>query len=262
MKLNELHSLANYSENDDEHPIFISVAESMFTRGSFTACQIPFYNSIYSANEREGWISFEETIPSSTLHKLYIRESFQNIASNISQDYQEITSNNKNGFYKAIITGTPGIGKSVFMIYLLWKLVKEGQRVLFIFQPDTIYYDGKRGVYELESPPSVVNHEFWKSDLWCLFDAKDKEPRDLGALPYGRCNFVLSTSPRREMINDFKKPPVPQYFYMPLWTEEELTTIAPMFPNSNDWHDRFQILGGIPRVVLEYTNKSPMKILD
>ena len=49
---------------------------------------------------------------------------------------------------------------------------------------------------------------------------------------------------------------------MPLWTEEELDSIAPKFPNSKDWHGRFKILGGIPRFVLEYTGTPPKMILE
>ena len=41
--------------------------------------------------------------------------------------------------------------------------------------------------------------------------------------------FVLSTSPRREMVNDFKKNLAPLVFYMPLWTETELEIISPCF---------------------------------
>lgn len=32
-------------------------------------------------------------------------------------------------------------------------------------------------------------------------------------------SFVLSTAPNRQMVNDFKKPPSPEVFCMPLWTE-------------------------------------------
>jgi len=49
--------------------------------------------------------------------------------------------------YKGIMTGTPGTGKSLFLIYLLWKLVKAGKWVLFIYHPITIYYDGQGGVF-------------------------------------------------------------------------------------------------------------------
>jgi hypothetical protein len=65
------------------------------------------------------------------------------------------------------------------------------------------------------------------------------------------------------MVNDFKKPPVPQVFYMPIWKESELEKIAPLFPEANDeWRDRFTFLGGIPRFVLEDRTKTPTTILN
>jgi hypothetical protein len=65
------------------------------------------------------------------------------------------------------------------------------------------------------------------------------------------------------MVNDFNKPPVPQIFYMPIWTEAELEVIAPFFSQENyKWRDRFSILGGIPRHVLDDTTQSPRAILE
>ena len=64
------------------------------------------------------------------------------------------------------------------------------------------------------------------------------------------------------MVNDFKKPPVPQIFYMPPWTEAEMEKIAPLFPTATEWRERFEILGGIPRYVLEYTSETPTQILE
>ena len=143
-------------------------------------CQITFYNHISKADELNGWLLFQHPVPSSTLNRLYIRESYKTIASSIQP-----------GINKAIITGTPGIGKSLFMIYLLWKLVKAGKRVLLIYYPDIIYYDGQGGVFEVNDIPSRWNHDFWNADLWCLFDAKEKTPRDFCRLHYPTCNLVL-----------------------------------------------------------------------
>jgi hypothetical protein len=64
------------------------------------------------------------------------------------------------------------------------------------------------------------------------------------------------------MVNDFKKPPVPQIFYMPIWTEAELEAIAQLFPHATNWRERFSILGGIPRHVLEDTSYAPREILE
>lgn len=174
------------------------------------------------------------------------------------ESYKTIASSTQPGINKAIITGTPGIGKSLFMIYLLWKLVKAGKR------PNTIYYDGQGGVFHCPegSLPSSNELSFWSADLWCLFDAKAKKEEHLSAFPYEYCTFVLSTSPRREMVNDFNKPPPLQIFYMPIWNEAELTTIATAFPGVADWMERFRILGGIPRHVLEVTDHSPKALLE
>jgi hypothetical protein len=141
--------------------------------------------------------------------------------------------------------------------------VKEGKRVLFIYHPFSIYYDGKGGVFRFNLKQIPEDDcSFWNDSLWCLFDAKNKEESHLGEFPYELCTFVISTSPQRNMVNDFKKPPVPQYFYMPLWTETELKAIAPLFPNAIDWPGRFKILGGIPRNVLEVTARAPTAMLE
>jgi hypothetical protein len=128
-----------------------------------------------------------------------------------------------------------------------------------------IYYDGKGGVFNVKfgNLPSNDDISFWNDSLWCLFDAKAKTDFHLGEFPYGCCTFILSTSPRREMVNDFKKPPEPQIFYMPTWTEKELEAIASLFPNvHNEWRERFEILGGIPRHVLEVTTELPTVMLE
>ena len=111
----------------------------------------------------------------------------------------------------------------------------------------------------MQTVPSEVDHVFWNKDLFCLFDSKEKN--NLMGLPYDFCAFVLSTSPRRAIVNDFKKPPVPQIFYMPLWSEEELKVIASGF-TIDDWKQRFKILGGIPRHVFEVTDTDPRRFLE
>jgi hypothetical protein len=127
-------------------------------------------------------------MPSTSLNRLYIRKCYRMIASSILK---------VNGIHKAIITGTPGIGKSLFLIYLLWKLVKEGKRVLFIYGSYNIYYDEKGGVFQFESGclPSGIDYFFSNNMLRCLFDAKYKNKTNLGHLPVEFFMFIVSTSP-------------------------------------------------------------------
>lgn len=195
-------------------------------------------------------------MPFSGLTRLYIRQSYQDIASTILACSKRT---------KSLITGTPGIGKSVFLLYLLWKLVKSGKRVLIIDDSDKVYYDGNGGIFELEALPPSTRRSFWSDDLWCLFDAKNKTLADLNLVPYKRGSSVLSTSPRRDLVNDFKKPSKPQVYFkfiMPLWSHLELKEIAPKFEKSFGWEYRFKVLGGIPRFVLEDTDVEATAILE
>lgn len=125
-----------------------------------------------------------------------------------------------------------------------------------------IFFDCQGGVYELPRMPLVWEHAFWEDDiLWCLFDSDFMTLDALKCLPRERINFVVSTPPRIELYHYFKKPAEPQVFYMPLWTEAELETVAFCFPHAADWRDRFRILGGVPRYVLEGTRSEPMALL-
>ena len=217
-------------------------------------CTIPFFTTIHNAVECDEFIMFGGNIPLTTLNKMYVRESYRMIASSILPDIN-----------KAIIIGTPGIGKSLFLIYLLWKLVKERKRILFIYHSYNIYYDGEGGVFSLPSHdlPSDANDLFWNETLWCLFNAEEKDRIRFGQCPYPFCTFVVSISPGGNMLKEFRKPPVPRVFYMPLWTDAEMTKIASsLFPWRQDWRYRFKILGGIPRDVLEETSQRPRKILE
>lgn len=233
----------------ETEPLIVVVPQELH---SFSLCVEPFFNSMFDVSECDGTISFGECIPSTSLKKLYIRSSYRTIAARI-----------RNGMNKAMIAGTPGIGKYLFLIYLLWKLVKEGKRVLFTYHPHSIYYDGKGNCFELTGDlPRLTDRSFWNETLWCLFDARWKKEADLNKFPHDRCTFVLSTSPRREMINDFDKPPVPQVFYMPVWTITELEMIAPLFPRAHKWRTRFEVLGGVPRYIFEDRRRDPTTILE
>lgn len=125
-----------------------------------------------------------------------------------AKSWNSIGTSIKPDVKKAIITGSPGMEKSLLFIYLLFKLAKEKKRVVFIYHRFKIYYNEKDVVFRVASDelPADDDYSLWNDTFRCLFDAKLKNEADLGALPYELCTFVLSTYPQREMLNDLKKP--------------------------------------------------------
>jgi len=102
-----------------------------------TRCEDPFYNNFDHATLSDEWISFKQFIPSTTLKNLYIRESYKSILSSIMNAAR--SSITHDAVTKVIITGTPGIGKSLFLFYLLRTLImEERKRVLFVYIIPTI----------------------------------------------------------------------------------------------------------------------------
>lgn len=160
----------------------------------------------------------------------------------------------------AVITGTPGIGKSVFIYYMMWKLIKDRKRVLLLTEEPAIYFDGST-IWNCDQLPKPGNRQFWSVDLWCLVDSVD--PTTIPGFPILNCSTLLVSTPRRDCIGEFKKlVPTPDVFYMPLWTKEELTTIAPLYPSAAAvWQHRLDFLGGVPRLVMQDIKTDPQALL-
>jgi hypothetical protein len=172
-----------------------------------------------------------------SMNSIYIRDCYATIA-------EEILARNKN----ATITGTPGIGKSLFLFYLLFKLVQAKQRVIFHYSDDIIYYDAEQNVFEaVKAGNFKMIKGFYDTPVWCLFDGFNKKASHIDKYRY--CKLVISTSPRRDLVNDAKKES--ETYYMPIWTMLELERIAPIYKDINDWRERTLLIGGIPRYVFE-----------
>jgi hypothetical protein len=77
-------------------------------------CGASFYRAVSAASEKGDWITFEEAMPGTSLKQLYVRESYRKLSSQMLAGVRD----------KFVVTGTPGIGKSVFLFFLLFELVK------------------------------------------------------------------------------------------------------------------------------------------
>ncbi|KAG3004984.1 hypothetical protein PC120_g18262 [Phytophthora cactorum] len=218
--------------------------------GVFDRCSDPFFSKFQTVDEVNSWLQFSALLPLTERQTLYIRSSYKSIAA------QALTKVDPNRRKYAVITGTPGIGKSVFVYYVMWRLIKDRKRVLLFEGEGNFYFDGTT-MFTCKALPDKSNLQFWSPDLWCLVDSLD--PTSIPGLPYRRCSVLLASTPRRDCIGEFKKlAPTPDVFYMPLWTKEELATIAPMYPHAAAvWENRFECLGGVPRLVLQDIETDP-----
>jgi hypothetical protein len=73
-------SPSDYSTgNSRRNPLVVKTTASLTLvqpAALFSPCRIDFYNNIFNATEADGWISLKEAIPSSTLNRLFVRESY------------------------------------------------------------------------------------------------------------------------------------------------------------------------------------------
>lgn len=76
---------------------------------------------------------------------------------------------------------------------------------------------------------------------------------------------VLATSPRRDILKEYHKlVPEPIVFFMPLWSRQELEYVAKnLYPERlRDWAERYDLLGGVARYVLQHVAQEPRQIIS
>ncbi|KAL4150993.1 hypothetical protein PRNP1_010379 [Phytophthora ramorum] len=85
-------------------------------------CTEAFFINLPMVREDGDWLRFSLILPLTARRELYIRPAYSSIAD------QAVSRENGNCRHGAIITGTPGIGKSVLPFYVM---IQEKKRVLF-----------------------------------------------------------------------------------------------------------------------------------
>lgn len=164
-----------------------------------------------------------------------------------------------------VFTGNPGIGKSWFLNYALWKLLQDNKTVLFESVSKNTLWLFKDGKVEMTKPDEATKrselYDAVKSDqdAWYLFDPGEiaKEPIEIAPFT------IVSASPNPKHYKKLEKLTANKY-YVPCWSWEELEkhlphaakTIAPGL-TVDEAKQNFDIFGGIPRYV--YRNKDQVE---
>ena len=180
---------------------------------------------------------------------LYIRKAYEDmfriICNNLNSD-----NDIKKRFHRMAITGTPGIGKSMFLFYILWRLanMETTKTVILHRQLDRkrIYVFQNDGCWKTENTGDI-NDFLDDSTTWYLMDALKSPPGPVNAVT------ILVSSPSKMYYSAFLKYiPVPFLHYLPLWSLEELKKAADSYSmNHEEIENRFKMIGGIARYVLE-----------
>ena len=155
-----------------------------------------------------------------------------------------------------ILTGNPGIGKSWFLSYVLYRSATEMPTRAVVFESVA-----KEKVWVFGADGSVRQHDWEKrrhvdelsdpSTIY-LFDPAGHSTGQTRE-PY-RCPAftVIASSPNRNNYQDMRKHGG-KILYMPPWLLPELRTVAPFMPkppSAQDVAERFARHGGFSRAVL------------
>jgi hypothetical protein len=145
---------------------------------------------------------------------------------------------------RVLVLGSPGIGKSVFGVFLLLLFMVEKKDVAFhALLERVIYYftwSDTNGYEISNSPRAGKSYEG-------LFDGSELEGKFVA--PYF-LHVYLFASPRTTNYNNFVKEGCFQVIMNP-WTKAECQSLADInrIGDQDDWYQKFNLVGGRPRFV-------------
>ena len=117
-----------------------------------------------------------------------------------------------------LILGRQGIGKSRFLLFVLYQLVKEDIASTILYsdpQGDYMLFT-KDGIRELtiQEDRKVIRNIVKDPKCWWLMDGSEQGP-----FFSARCPIILTASPRESNYNEFKKNA--KIFWMPEWDQDD-----------------------------------------
>ena len=215
-----------------------------------------FMETLLAANEENDILKFGVCPPWCTQYKsIYIRQSYRDM-------HELIWANKKKTI--TVVVGTPGIGKSVFAVYELYRALKESKRVVF--------QHAVSGTTYVFQPGSVVNvslvpalDDIDDEATLHFYDAGTRISERMFIL---KAQLVVFSSPGNSQFADLRKSNA-RFFHMPAWSLQELK-LASQLDDYNTLkeetiEERFTVFGGSARFVLEVdatTNTENVALLE
>lgn len=167
-----------------------------------------------------------------------------------------------------ILLGTPGIGKSYFGLYLLWKLrttnVGDPRSILYrpVNSPDFYWFssDGVGGV-QIAPPGDLALRPLLQNCRTVVIVDAEKPPMGVGV----EAVTVLITSPRRSIYWGFSKFGETTFRYMPVFSLEEMLSCHSVSFSAKvrveTVHSLYLRWGGVVRFVLQQASDPTQQAL-
>ncbi|KAF8441611.1 hypothetical protein L210DRAFT_3537693 [Boletus edulis BED1] len=161
----------------------------------------------------------------------------------------------------AYVTGQPGIGKSLFLVYLLVELLGRCQKVAvhcpdmggYAIFTDTVAFYPLTNTLPLRSGDRI----------WALSDSRGSH-KTVPHCFYSNLRYTLpiqTTSLRKERWHDWSKEAGAECYIMDIWTEQEIANLALLLElNGGRMVSLHKRWGGSIRLLLSYLEKSDQQI--
>jgi hypothetical protein len=149
------------------------------------------------------------------------------------------------------ISGTPGVGKSSFFAYLLFRFItdSEWQPKIVVYQKENCFYVynfDERSVYETTVLDGNIISGDNDRETFYLVDGQNSVPR------ISTCTTMFISSPRSSEYKEFVKQRKAREWFFPVWSISEVSLCRMhCYPGLSivSMQKRFNVYGGIARYI-------------
>jgi RHS (Retrotransposon Hot Spot) family protein len=181
-------------------------------------------------------------------NQIYVRDEYRDF-------YQIIMENLSLGSKYAVVTGNPGIGKSIFKYYFIWKYLMETNASTFVLEEEknifSCYSSGKVKVLTYQEALKDLSFRGFPYfiDLTDAVETSVKKKLNPSIA-------IIFSSPNDLRYKEFLKNRFARKYFMNAWTEAELIAALKLNNNPGKINEdeikiRYTKFGGIPRHIFD-----------
>ncbi len=187
------------------------------------------------------------------IKKIYVRKCYEDVFDLLLKNIE---------MKSFAISGTPGIGKSVFFVYILYRLMKDFPEKTLPLKPNRIVYQmgSTYDCFELQHliVTSISEIEAARlvreQDTFYIVDGQSTP------MP-SSCTSLFISSSRSKQYKEFVKQKMAKEWYFPVWTLEELQSCQiQCYPDLSIeiLTERYRVCGGVARFVFHKDYSIPV----